>query len=233
MQDGPGIPATAVLIGNPASARMLAALMAVPALTARELAREAGIALPDASAQLGRLIKAGLVASVRQGRHRYFRLSDADVALALESLMPPATRTGRARPRLGPSDPEMRRARSCYDHLAGSLAVTMFDRLVARGVLAPVGEGVNVTAYGQKYFAARGIDLAALARGRRALCRPCLDWSERRSHLGGTLGAALLETILAEGWAARAPGRRVVRFSPGGERAVEAWLERAAGQRNW
>ena len=218
MKEGPDISIVAALIGNPASANMLMALMAGPALTATELARESGLSLSTASGHLAKLEKAGLVAIARQGRHRYFRLADPDVAVALEGLMPVAARAGHMRVRTGPRDPELRRARSCYDHLAGDLAVRMFGHFVAAGLLAQRGEDVRMTEEGAAWFAQRGIDIAALAHGRRELCRCCLDWSERSYHLGGALGAAIFDEILARGWAVREARTRVVRFSAAGER---------------
>ncbi len=226
MKEGPDISRIAALIGNPASANMLMALMAGPALTATELAHEAGIGLPTTSGHLAKLEKAGLVAIERQGRHRYYRLAGHDVAMALEGLMPLAERAGHLRTRIGPRDPELRRARSCYDHLAGDLAVRMYDRFIARRLLTRRGDAVQVTAEGQKFFARSGFDLAELARGRRPLCRPCLDWSERRTHLSGMLGAAIFARTLERGWAERERGTRVVRFSPDGERRMIAWFSR-------
>lgn len=228
MKEGPDISIVAALIGNPASANMLMALMAGPALTATELAREANLSLSTASGHLAKLERAGLVAIARQGRHRYFRLADRDVAVALEGLMPVAARAGHMRVRTGPRDPELRRARSCYDHLAGDLAVKMFDHFVATGLLAQRGDALRVSAAGQRWFAGRGIDLAALGDGRRELCRCCLDWSERSYHLGGALGTAVFTEILIRGWAVREARTRVVRFSAAGERRLVAWFR--AGQ---
>ena len=224
MKEGPDISVVAALIGNPASANMLMALMAGPALTATELAREAGLSLSTASGHLAKLEKAGLVAIARQGRHRYFRLADRDVAVALEGLMPVAARAGHMRARTGPRDPELRRARSCYDHLAGDLAVKMFDHFVSHGLLAQRRDEVRVTAEGRRWFADCGIDVDALAQGRRELCRCCLDWSERSYHLGGALGAAIFDDILVRGWAIREARTRVVRFSTAGERKMMAWF---------
>ena len=227
MKDGPDISQIAALIGNPANANMLMALMPGPALTATELAQEAGLVLSTASGNLARLEKAGLVTIARQGRHRYFRLADPDVVAALEGLMPVAARAGHMRVRTGPRDPELRRARSCYDHLAGDLAVKTFDRLIDRELIVHRGEELNVTDKGRRFFVGRGIDLDTLTRGgRRALCRCCLDWSERRYHLGGTLGAAILDEIVAQGWAVREAKSRIVRFSPAGERKLQAWWPR-------
>jgi DNA-binding transcriptional ArsR family regulator len=224
MKEGPDISIVAALIGNPASANMLMALMAGPALTATELAQEAGLMLSTASGHLAKLENAGLVAVERQGRHRYFRLADADVAIALEGLMPLAARAGHTRIRTGPRDPELRQARSCYDHLAGDLAVQMFDRLIERRLLVRRGDAVLVTERGRRFFAKADIDIEALEGGRRPLCRPCLDWSERRSHLGGALGSAILDRIIALGWAVREARTRIVRFSAAGERKMKAWM---------
>ncbi len=226
MKDGPDISQIAALIGNPANANMLMALMAGPALTATELAQEAGLMLSTASGYLARLQKAGLVTTARQGRHRYFRLADPDVVAALEGLMPVAARAGHMRVRTGPRDPELRRARSCYDHLAGDLAVKTFDRLIDRKLIVRRGEELRLSDRGRRFFAQRGVDIDALARGRRVLCRCCLDWSERRFHLGGTLGAAILDEIVAQGWAVREAKSRIVRFSASGERKLKAWWPR-------
>jgi DNA-binding transcriptional ArsR family regulator len=226
MKEGPDISVVAALIGNPACANMLMALFAGSALTATELAQEAGLNPSTVSGHLNRLEKAALVAVERQGRHRYFRLADPDVAAALEALMPVATRAGHLRVRTGPRDPELRRARSCYDHMAGDLAVKMFDRFMERRLLTRRGDEVRVTRDGEKFFECAGIDLGALQGGRRPLCRPCLDWSERRSHLGGTLGAAILDHVVARRWAVREARSRVVRFSPAGEQKLKAWFSR-------
>lgn len=226
MKDGPDISRIAALIGNPANANMLMALMAGPALTATELSQEAGLTLSTVSGSLAKLEEAGLVSTARQGRHRYFRLADADVVAALEGLMPVAARAGHMRMRTGPRDPELRRARSCYDHLAGDLAVKMFDRFVDRRLLVRRGEDLRLTDGGRRFFARRGIDIDALAHGRRTLCRCCLDWSERRYHLGGTLGAAILDIIVAQGWASREAKSRIVRFSAAGEQKLQAWWPR-------
>jgi DNA-binding transcriptional ArsR family regulator len=227
MKEGPDISIIAALIGNPANANMLMALMAGPALTVTELAHEAGISLPTASGSLSKLQDAGLIGMERQGRHRYFRLADAAVAAALEGLMPLAARAGHLRTRIGPRDPELRRARSCYDHLAGDLAVAMFDSFSAARLLARNGDELRLTKGGRAFFSARGFDLGALESDRRPLCRSCLDWSERRSHLAGTLGAAIFERILAQRWAVRERKTRVVRLSAAGEAKVRQWLAMA------
>jgi DNA-binding transcriptional ArsR family regulator len=224
MKEGPDISPIAALIGNPACSHMLMSLMAGPALTMTELAEEVGLALPTVSGHLALLERAGLVAVERQGRHRYFRLASPDVASAIEGIMPLAARAGHLRTRPGPREPELRYARSCYDHLAGNLAVKIFDDLMAKHVLDKRDDTLNLTQQGERFFAKRGIDIDALSRAHRPLCRTCLDWSERRSHLAGQLGAAIFETILSHKWAARDRRSRIVRFAKGGENKIAAWL---------
>lgn len=224
MKEGPDISRIAALIGNPACANMLTALAAGPALTVTELAQEAGLGLSTVSGHLARLEEARLVAVERQGRHRYFRLADADVMAALEGLMPLAARAGHLRTRVGPRDPELRHARSCYDHLAGDLAVRIFDSLAQRALIQVGDNAVHVTDRARSFFSTRGIDFDTLVQSRRPLCRKCLDWSERRSHLGGTLGAAIFDQLLQRKWASQSRGSRVVRFAKGGEQRVSAWL---------
>ncbi|HWA91917.1 MAG TPA: winged helix-turn-helix domain-containing protein [Rhizomicrobium sp.] len=216
MKEGPSFAPVAALAGDPARANMLAALMSGKALTASELAAEAGIAAPTASSHLAKLVEGGLVGVVAQGRHRYFRLAGPDVADMLEHLMGVAARAGHMRTRPGPSDPMIRKARICYDHLAGEMGVEMFDALLRARRLALAGDdAVRVTRKGQAFFAELGIDTGEAAR--RPLCRLCLDWSMRRSHLAGRLGAALLARMEDLGWASRAKGSRAVIFTRTGE----------------
>ena len=208
----------AALIGDPARANMLSALIDGRALTASELAQAAGVALPTASGHLARLVDGGLVSVERQGRHRYHRLADADVAQAIEGLMGLAQRTGGTRARTGPREPALRSARICYDHLAGERGVALLAAAQAAGYLAD-GPDLAVTAAGREAFAAFGVDFAAIEHGRRPLCRRCLDWSERRSHLAGALGAAVLARLLDRGWARREAGRALT-ITRDGERAL-------------
>ncbi len=217
LKDGPSIASVAALLGDPARANMLTALMDGRALTVSELAGAAGVGLPTASEHLSKLNEAGLLAAERQGRHRYFRLSDPDVAQVLEALMGLAHRTGAARVRTGPTDAALRSARVCYDHLAGERGVALMRGLRRAGWISESAE-LAVTRAGRDHLMPLGIDIAALERGRRPVCRDCLDWSERQSHLSGALGAAILASVLSRGWARREAGR-VVRFSPAGARA--------------
>ena len=224
MRDGPNIARVAGLVGDPARAEMLSALMAGEALTATELAAAAGVTKQTASAHLAKLLEARLLAVTAQGRHRYFRLADDDVAELLESLMGVAFRSGALRVRASPREPALRRARVCYDHLAGEQGVQVLDALLEKRVLRRHGDGLEVTRAGADFLHALGIDLDALAAKRRPLCRTCLDWSVRRPHLGGALGAELLRRIFALGWARRTKDSRVVTFTPSGEAALRRQL---------
>ena len=222
MNDGPNIARIASLVGDPARAEILAALMTGQALTATELVGVANLTKQTVSGHLAKLVDARLLDVEQQGRHRYFRLADADVAELLESLMGVAYRTGSLRLRSSPREPALRKARVCYDHLAGDLGVAAMDSLLERNLLRLDGGTPVITRGGREFCADVGIDLAILAAKRRPLCRACLDWSVRRPHLAGALGAAILERCFALGWARRAAGSRVVQFSQNGERAFRA-----------
>lgn len=224
MKEGPDIAGLASVIGDPARANMLGALMSGMALTAGELAREADITAQTASSHLAKLADAGLVGVAVQGRHRYFRLAGPHVAAALEGLMDLASRTGRLRTRPGPRDAAMRTARVCYDHLAGEMAVAVHDAWVAQGLIVATRDGLGISAVGRARFVAEGIKVDALEGSARPLCRACLDWSVRRFHLAGSLGAAVLGLVLARGWARRDPHSRAVVFTDAGVRSFAAFL---------
>ena len=216
MRDGPDIARIAALIGDPARANMLTALMAGKALTAGELAREAGITPQTASSHLKKLLDGGLLRLTGQGRHRYYALADEDVAHMLEGLMGLAAGRGHLRTRTGPKDAALREARVCYSHLAGETGVQMYRAMLAAGYLAEEGAQVHLTDAGQSFAAGFGIDLDALGKSRAPLCRPCLDWSARQSHLAGKLGRAMLARMGERGWLARVPDSRLIRFTQGG-----------------
>jgi DNA-binding transcriptional ArsR family regulator len=219
MREGPDIARIASLVGDPARANMLTALMGGTALTASELALEAGVSLPTASSHLSKLMEGGLLTLASQGRHRYYGLAGPQVAGMIEAITGVAASVGPQRVRPGPRDAAMRVARVCYDHLAGEQAVAMLDRLVARNVILRDGKEIKLGQSASEHFAAIGIDLDT--RARRPVCRACLDWSVRRSHLAGTLGAAILHKILSEKWARREKDSRAVVFSPMGKQAFE------------
>jgi DNA-binding transcriptional ArsR family regulator len=221
----PAVAGIAALIGDEARAAVLTALLADRALSATELAGVAAVSKSTMSAHLEKLLRAGLVAVDRQGRHKYFRLSHPDVALALEALMGLASRTGAVRLRVGPTDPALRKARVCYDHLAGELGVLVYEGLVRSGALSLSKDtasqrAVELTASGERLVRSLGIDGDALRGKSRSFGHPCLDWSERRHHLAGALGASLLDRIIELRWARRAKGSRALVFSPAGEEAL-------------
>lgn len=221
-----GIAEIAALVGDPARSAMLVALMDGRALTATELANVAGIMPQTASSHLGRMTVAGLLAVERQGRHRYHRLASSTVATMIEGIMAvaaePANRTKR-KVRTGPSDAAMRRARSCYDHLAGSIAVTVADRMGERGYITDLAAGGELSAEGVVFLRSIGVDVdTALNRttARKLFCRPCLDWSERRPHIAGTIGAALLNACFQYDWMRRTDGSRMISITQTGALAL-------------
>jgi DNA-binding transcriptional ArsR family regulator len=212
MHGDPDIASVAAVIGNPARGRMLSAMVGGRAMPASELARVAQVSPSTASAHLARLTGSGLVAVERHGRHRYHRLADERVAQVIEGLAALApSRPVRSLREANQSAAE-RTARSCYDHLAGAVAVALADRLCESGALDRDGLGLRDAAP----FEALGVDVDALAGGRRPLTRSCLDWSERRPHLAGGLGAALLQALLASAWAVRRPPGRALAITPRG-----------------
>lgn len=198
------------MIGDPTRARMLAALLGGSRMTQGEVARAAGVTPQTASEHPKKLIDGEIVAVRVQGRHRYFRLADADIAHALEALACVAERgetsgkwsRGAYRP--------LRLARSCYSHLAGRLGVALYDALMEREFIAPGNGEYALTDAGCRWLAELGIDSASLARPGRRLAYPCLDWSERRDHLAGGLAVALLDHFIARNWLVRRIGSRAL-----------------------
>lgn len=208
MHEGPIISRIAALIGDPARANILVALMDGRALTVTELAQAAGVTVQTASGHLAKLGDALLTTTEKQGRHRYIRLSGPDIAQVLEGLMGLAERTGAVPVRSGPRDMALRTARMCYDHLAGERGVELYD-LTIRKELISGGNDLLITPAGYRVFSEFGINMAALVQRRRPVCLACLDWSERRHHLGGALGAAIFNAFVERNWATRKSGRVV------------------------
>ena len=222
MHDRPDIARFAAVVADPTRASMLIALMDGRAHTATELALEGGITAGTGSVHLARLTDAGLVTIARQGRHRYYRIASPAIAAALEGLMRVAPKGPRRADRPGPDDEGLRRARLCYDHLAGEAGVRILERLRERKLVHGGDDGtLALTATGEAWCDRVGIDLAGVRARRRPLCRPCLDWSERRMHLGGGLGAALLDRLVALQYVRRQAGSRAVLVSPRGARFIE------------
>jgi DNA-binding transcriptional ArsR family regulator len=220
MVDSPDFAAIAALLGAPARGRMLQALMDGRALTATELAIEGDVTPSTASSHLARLTEAGLISIVKQGRHRYFRIAGPEVAALVERLTSLASGDQRDTS-TGPRDAGLRSARVCYDHLAGRAGVNLFERLQAQGRIAERDGALILTPGGEAWAGAFGIDLTALRAQRRPLCLPCLDWSERREHLAGAVGAAILERLLDLRFAHRETSGRAVTFSARGAAFLE------------
>ncbi|MDB5581326.1 MAG: transcriptional regulator protein [Bradyrhizobium sp.] len=225
MGEGPHLAMLGSIVGDPSRASMLGALMGGMALTAQELAREAGVTPSTASSHLAMLVDRGMLAVLQQGRHRYYRIADSDIAELLEGMM--AFRAPGRRP--GPTDPALRRARTCYDHMAGELGVRVFASLIDHGHLVLRGDGIALSPSGETLLRDLG---CVVSRDAKPACRSCLDWSERRSHLGGRAGAALLGLFLERGWVRRGPGRALA-VTPGGTIAIDRHFppgEAAAGE---
>ena len=198
------------LIGVPARANMLSALLDGRALTATELAFHAGVTPQTASSHLSKLTDAKLIVAEQQGRHRYYRLAGPAVADALEPLS--GLVAHRPLPQRHPTKElkRLRDSRLCYDHLAGRLGVSVADALIGREAIVPEGRDFRVTPSGQRLLSEIGIDVEAVRAKRRVFARRCIDWSERRPHLGGALGAAVAEQLLKRRWIARErQGRRI------------------------
>jgi DNA-binding transcriptional ArsR family regulator len=217
MDGEPDIAQVAALVGEPARAAMLAAIADGRALPAGELARVARVSPATASAHLARLRDGGLVSVERHGRHRYHRVAGPGVVRALESLALLAPPRPVRSLRESNAAAAVRHARSCYDHLAGAVGVAIADGLLAHGLLERDELAYRVTGAGAAVLADVGIDVEQLARGRarrRPLARACLDWSERRHHVAGPLGAELLARGLALGWLGRRAGSRAIDVTP-------------------
>lgn len=224
MREGPDIARIAALVADPARSCMLLALMDGRALTATELSGLAGVTKQTASGHLAKLVDGEVLAVEAQGRHRYFRLAGAHVAALIEALMvfssdaAPPVRTSA---HTGPKEPALRKARVCYDHLAGEMGVALYDRAVEAGWLA---DDLGVTDKGWSKFSSIGVTPDSLPRSNRPQCRACLDWSQRRHHLAGLIGKATLDRLFVLSWARRLPASRVVAFTPEGERRFREWI---------
>lgn len=220
MRPEPDLSTAAALIGEPARAAILSALLGGQAMPATELAYIAHITPQTASAHLARLVAGGLLAVTASGRHRYYRLASTAVADALEALArvapPPPLRNRRQS-----ADFEtLRHGRTCYDHLAGRLGVVLTQALVERDLLTPMDDGYRLTEAGGDWLARLEIDPAQLRRGRRRFAGVCIDWSERQPHVAGALGAAIAARFFGKRWLVRLPDSRAVRLTNAGHVAL-------------
>jgi DNA-binding transcriptional ArsR family regulator len=217
----PDLATIAALIGDPTRAAILSALMDGQALPASDLAYRAQITPQTTSAHLAKLVEGGLLSMTTSGRHRYYRLKNADVARALEALAVISPLPNARSPRQTAALRDIHFARTCYDHLAGRLGVAITQALQDKGYLVLVEEDFDVTPQGREWLAAWNIDEQQLRRGRRVFACACLDWSERRYHVAGALGAAIASKLFEAKWAVRVPGNRAVRLTTDGRKRLK------------
>jgi DNA-binding transcriptional ArsR family regulator len=222
MAESPNIAALAAPLADPARALMVTLLMDGRARTVTELGLAAGLTKASASEHLTLLQAAGFLRAARQGRHKYLTLASPEVARLIEAMMVLAHPTPSTTQTFGPRDAALRQARLCYNHLAGSLGVQMYRSLSARGFLAHQPGGLDLTATGRAFCLDFGLDPSDLAPPRPPLCRDCLDWSERQSHLGGRLGRLLLARMEAQDWFRRRDGTRALALTSPGRHAFAA-----------
>jgi DNA-binding transcriptional ArsR family regulator len=216
--------AVAALMGDAKRASMLLALLGGEELPARELAARAGASSSLASSHLAKLIDGGLLLAERRGRNRYYRLADRHIAEAIEAILAIAPQQRARNLRESSRGEAIRHARTCYDHLAGELGVALTDSLEHQRLIGATNDGFPLTLTGHERLSRLGIDIEALQSGRRALTRPCLDWTERRPHLAGSLAAALAARLLELDWIRRRADTRAVTITDHGRRQLRAQL---------
>jgi len=221
----PSFASIGALLGVPARANILASLIDGQALTATELAISAGVSPQTTSSHLAKLMDAGLIRVEKHGRHRFYRLTEPNIADILEPLAELVKHRPVPERRKSRTPQDLRPARICYDHLAGAAGVQVTDGLTKKGYLASLGRDFRITDEGTAFFDDFGVDLAELARKRRVFARQCLDWSERRPHLGGALGAALCDRFLQQRWIKRTRVPRQIVVLEAGRSALKRLLD--------
>jgi DNA-binding transcriptional ArsR family regulator len=220
MGDTDMLAAVAGLLGEPARTRILTALLGGCALTAKELAYFAGVTAPTASSHLARLVGGELLVMEKQGRCHYYRLRSAEVARAIEGLMTVTPAPPNGWPPGHRVSPALREARMCYDHLAGRLGVALCDMLLKYDHVVLEDGGGEVTEAGTRFLTGLGVDLDRARGAKRRYCRSCLDWTERRPHLSGAVGAALAQAFLERRWIERIPDSRALTITASGRRRL-------------
>jgi DNA-binding transcriptional ArsR family regulator len=220
MRSSPDLASIGALLGDQSRAVMLAELLDGRALTATELAARARVAAPTASGHLAKLVAGNLLAVEVQGRHRYYRIASGEIADVLEALGTLVPQAAGRTPSEGEAVAGVRFARSCYDHLAGRLGVRLRQGLIEQGFLVADGAEHQVTPTGAAVLASFGVDVQRARQGHRAFARACLDWSERRPHIAGSLGAALLHRLLERHWLVRCAGSRELELTPAGRQGL-------------
>ncbi|MBD1582624.1 ArsR/SmtB family transcription factor [Pseudoalteromonas sp. S16_S37] len=218
----PNIAYLGALVGDAARSKMLTALMSGKALTATELSLEANITPQTASSHLMKLVDGELIIVRKQGRHKYFQLKNLQVAELIEQMLNISASMAQTSIATGPTDERLKRSRICYDHLAGELGVQLFDALQSNGWIVEAQDMLTLTQLGLSFFSELGFDTAATKKTRRPLCKACLDWSERRSHLAGYLGKWVLTDALARQWAHQDLDSRAIEFTPHGLKAFKS-----------
>jgi DNA-binding transcriptional ArsR family regulator len=224
MKPTPNIVEVAALIGDPSRAAMLMCLLGGKALPASDLARAASIKPQTASSHLGKMVEGGLVVQESYGRHRYYRLANAEVGQVLEALNFIAPAKPIRSLRESDESKALHFARTCYDHIAGVVGVTLTDTFLELGFVREEGKDFVVTANGAKWFEDFGVPVMEGKNGRRHFARQCLDWSERRHHMAGILGAAVTNRLFELEWIVRIPGGRAVRVTDAGVRGLKQEL---------
>ncbi len=221
----PSMARIAALVADPSRSRMLAHLLGGEYASAGELAKAAAVGAATASGHLAKLLDAGLLACEQRGRHRYYRLADAEVAHALQALAVVAERGTHAATWAHPARARLRHARCCYGHLAGEMGVALLNGLLARQWLQPERDGFGLTDAGVQGLRAMGMAQTPWQTGAaRGVAYGCLDWSERRDHLAGRLARELLQHFLTQGWLRRRPGERALELTPAGHQALPGWF---------
>jgi DNA-binding transcriptional ArsR family regulator len=220
MSDTDMLAGVGALLGEPARTRILTALLTGCALTAKELAYFAGVTAPTASSHLSRLVAGQLLVMEKQGRCHYYRLRSAEVARAFEGLMTVAPAPLNGWPPNHRIEPALRDARLCYDHLAGRLGVSLCDLMLRRDYVVLVVGGGELTSAGERFLTGLGVDLERARGAKRRYCRSCIDWTERRPHLSGAVGAALAQAFLERCWVARIPDSRALTVTAGGRKKL-------------
>ncbi len=224
MHNLPDIAAVASLIGDATRAAMLMALMDGRAYTATELALFGEVTASTASTHLARLSSGGLIKQVKQGRHRYYHLASKDVAEVLEKLMSISANLEKPKLRNQPNNQALRRARICYDHLAGEAGVQLKENLIQQNYISEAADNTLLTDTGLSWCVSQQIPLDTFTKKRRPACRVCLDWSERKTHIAGALGAAILNKLFSMRFAHQEPDSRIITLNAAGNRFIQTLI---------
>jgi DNA-binding transcriptional ArsR family regulator len=215
----------ASLIGDPVRATIMWTLLDGKAFTATELAIAANTSAPNISMHLAKLVQADLLTAESQGRHRYYKFSRNEIAYAIEAMATLIPGSSNTHQRMDEVIPAIKQCRTCYDHLAGKTGVVITDSMLKQKIIIQTENNFDLSNKGKKWFEALGVDTEILQAQRRSFLRPCLDWSERRYHMAGSLAAALLSLMLAQDWVRRIKNSRAVLITAKGQKNLYAHLK--------